>query len=348
MEYTAKSIAELLSGDIIGDPKIKVVTISKIQEAKPGSLSFLANPAYESFLYTTTASIVLINKNSVPKEKVKPTLIVVEDAYKAFATLVDIYQKLKNVDKAGIEEMAFIHKSAILGGDIFVGSFSYISANAVIGDNVKIYPQVYIGENVQIGDNTIIYPGVKIYHDCVVGQNCIIHSGTVIGGDGFGFAPQKDGTFLKIQQIGNVEIEDNVEIGSNASIDRATLGSTIIRSGVKLDNLIQIAHNVEVGENTVIAAQAGVAGSTKIGRNCLIGGQAGIVGHIKIADKTNVGAQAGIGKAIIKEGTTLLGSPSFELTKFHRSYSVFKNLPDLRNEIIELKKEIELLKKQTK
>lgn len=346
MEYTAKSIADLLSGQVIGNPNEKVITISKIQEAKSGALSFLANPAYENYLYSTSASVVLINKDSVPNKKVTPTLIVVEDAYKAFATLVDIYQKLRNVDRVGIEEIAFVSKSAILGNDIFIGSFSYVASNASLGDKVKIYPQVYIGENVQIGDNTIIYPGVKIYQDCIVGKNCIIHSGTVIGGDGFGFAPQKDGTFLKIHQIGNVIIEDDVEIGSNASIDRATLGATVIKKGVKLDNLIQIAHNVEIGENTVIAAQTGIAGSTKIGKSCLIGGQAGFVGHVKIANNTNIGAQAGIVKAITKEKTTLLGSPAFELSKFHRSYSVFKNLPDIRNEVIELKKELEKLKQK--
>lgn len=348
MEYTAKSIAELLSGKVIGNPNEKVVTISKIQEAQSGSLSFLANPAYESYIYTTSASVVLINNDAVPKEKVKPTLIVVDDAYKAFATLVDIYQKLRTVEKVGIEEMAFVSKSAILGNEVFIGSFSYVATNASIADKVKIYPHVYIGENVQIGENTIIHPGVRVYQDCIIGSNCIIHSGTVIGSDGFGFAPQNDGTFLKIHQIGNVIVEDDVEIGSNCTIDRATLGATVIKKGVKLDNLIQVAHNVEVGENTVIAAQAGIAGSTKIGKNCLIGGQAGFVGHIKIADNTNIGAQAGIVKAVKKENTILLGSPAYELSKFHRSYSVFKNLPDLRSELIELKKELNILKSNIK
>ncbi len=346
MEYTAKSIADLLSGEVIGNKSEKVISISKIQEAKEGELSFLANPAYESFLYSTEASIVLINKNDVPEKKVKPTLIVVDDAYKAFATLVDIYQKLKNTDKSGIEEMAFINRTAILGNDIFIGSFSYIDAYASIGDKVQIYPQVFIGENVQIGENTIIYPGVKIYQNCVIGKNCIIHSGTIIGSDGFGFAPQKDGTFLKIHQIGNVIVEDNVEMGSNCSIDRATLGSTIIRKGVKLDNLIQVAHNVEIGENTVMAALTGIAGSTKLGKNCLIGGQVGFVGHIKVADKTNIGAQAGIVKSVTKENTMLLGSPAYELSKFHRSYSVFKNLPDLRSEMNNLQKQLNELTKK--
>jgi UDP-3-O-[3-hydroxymyristoyl] glucosamine N-acyltransferase len=344
MEYTAKSIAELLQGEVIGNIHQKVTTIAKIEEATPGSLTFLANPAYSNYLYTTKASVVLIGKDSVPETKVKPTLIVVEDAYKAFAMLVDIYQKFKNEDFVGIEEMAFIHKKAILGTKIYVGAFAYISKNASIGDNVKIYPHVYIGPNVQIGDSTILYPGVKIYHDCKIGKNCIIHAGTIIGADGFGFAPQKDGTYMKIQQIGNVIIEDNVEIGANAAIDRATLGSTIIHKGVKLDNLIQVAHNVEIGENTVIAAQTGIAGSTKLGKNCLIGGQSGFVGHIKIANKTNIGAQAGIVKSIKKENTMLLGSPAFDLTKFHRSYSVFKNLPNLRSKLYEMEKQIKELK----
>jgi len=343
MEYTAKSISELLSGKVIGNPNTKVITISKIQEAKPGALCFLANPAYENYLYTTEASVILINKDAVPEKKISATLIVVEDAYKAFATLVDIYQKLRSVELVGIEEMAFVGKSAILGNDIFIGSFSYIANNASLGDKVKIYPHVYVGENVKIGENTIIHPGVKIYQDCIIGSNCIIHSGTIIGSDGFGFAPQKDGTFLKIHQIGNVIIEDNVEIGANSSIDRATLGSTIVKKGVKLDNLIQVAHNVEIDENTVIAAQTGIAGSTKIGKNCLIGGQVGFVGHVKIANNTNIGAQAGIVKAVTKEKTTLLGSPAFELSNFHRSYSVFKNLPDLRNEVQQLKNELKNL-----
>ncbi|MBN2893719.1 MAG: UDP-3-O-(3-hydroxymyristoyl)glucosamine N-acyltransferase [Bacteroidales bacterium] len=348
MEYTAKSIAELLSGQVVGNPNCKVTTISKIEEAQKGSLTFLANPAYANFLITTKASIVLITKEFIPKKKIDPTLIVVEDSYKAFATLVEIYHKFKSVELSGIEEFSFIHKEAIIGSDVYIGSFSYISANAIIGDNVKIYPQVFIGENVEIGENTSIHPGVKIYQDCKIERNCIIHSGTIIGSDGFGFAPQKDGTFLKIQQIGNVVIEENVEIGANNTIDRATIGSTVIKAGAKLDNLIQIAHNVEIGNNTVIASQAGIAGSTKVGKNCLIGGQAGFVGHIKIADKTNIGAQAGVAKSITKEQSTVMGAPAFDLIKFHRSYSVFKNLPGLRNEVIDLKKQIQELKELIK
>lgn len=348
MEYTAKSIADLLSGEIIGNVNEKVTSISKIEAGVPGSITFLANPAYINFLYTTKASVVLIGKDTKIEQKIKPTLIIVEDAYKAFALLVDIYQKINTEDLKGVEQMVFIDKTAILGNNIYIASFSYISHNSSIGDNVKIYPNVFIGANVEIGDGTILYPGVKIYHNCKIGQNCIIHAGTIIGGDGFGFAPQKDGTFFKIQQIGNVIIEDNVEIGSNASIDRATLGSTTIHSGVKLDNLIQVAHNVEIGKNTVIAAQTGIAGSAKIGENCLIGGQVGFVGHIKIADKTNIGAQAGIVKSIKKENSMLLGSPAFELSKFHRSYSVFKNLPNLRHEVEDLQKQITELKEEIK
>jgi len=343
MNYTAKAIAEILSGKVIGNPNTKVNTISKIQEAKKGALSFLANPIYETFLYSTEASIVLINQEFIPEKQIKPTLIVVDDSYKAFAMLVDIYQKINSIDLIGIEKNSFIHNNAIVGNDVYIASFAYISSKAIISDNVKIFPHVFIGESVSIGEGTVLHSGVKVYNNCKIGKNCIIHAGTVIGSDGFGFAPQKDGTYLKIQQIGNVIIGDDVEIGANTTIDRATLGSTLINSGVKLDNLIQIAHNVEIDENTVIAAQTGVAGSTKIGKNCLIGGQAGFVGHIKIADKTNVGAQAGIVKSITKQSQTYLGSPAFELQKFHRSYSVFKNLPDYKDKILELKKEIKEL-----
>lgn len=346
MKYTAKTIAKLLKGEIIGNPQEKVTTIAKIQEAKPGSISFLANPKYENFLYSTKASIVLISKNSIPEKKIKPTLIAVDDAYKAFATIVETYQKFKNNNKVGIEEMTHIHPSAKIGKNVFIGAFTYISENTKIGENTKIYPQVFIGENTQIGKNVIIYAGAKIYHDCKIGNNCIIHAGTIIGSDGFGFAPQKNGTFFKIQQIGNVEIHDNVEIGANVSIDRATIGSTIIKKGAKIDNLVQIAHNVQIGKNTVIASHTGISGSTEIGENCMIGGQVGFVGHIKIANNTNIGAQAGITKTIKKEGKLILGSPAFELNKYHKSYSVFKNLPEMRKEIINLKQEIEQLKKK--
>ncbi len=340
MEYTAKAIADILDGEVIGNPRTKVNTIAKIQEAHEGALSFLANPMYENYLYTTKASIVLVNKDFKPKDKVKATLIKVDDAYKAFATLVEIYQNFKQTEKTGIEEFAFIDPSAQIGKQVYIGSFSYIGKNVKIGNNVKIYPQVYIGDDVLIDDNTTIYPGVKIYHQTKIGKNCIIHSGTIIGSDGFGFAPQKDGTYKKIQQIGNVIIEDNVEIGANTVIDRATLGSTVIKKGVKLDNLIQIAHNVEIGENTVMAAQSGVSGSTKLGKNCMIGGQVGFVGHIQVADYTKVGAQAGVSKNVNRKGTVLMGSPAFEIRDFQRSYVGFKHLPDLIKKINELERQI--------
>ncbi len=344
MEFTAKAIADILKGEVVGNPSVKVHTIAKIEEAKQGALSFLANPVYENYLYTTNASIVLVNKDFKPKQNYKPTLIKVDDAYKAFATLVEVYQNIKQQNISGVEEFAFIDKTAKIGENVYIASFSYIAKNAKIGNNVKIYPHVYIGENVEIGDNTIIYPGVKIYHDCKIGKNCIFHSGVVIGSDGFGFAPQEDGTYKKIQQIGNVIIEDNVEIGANTVVDRATLGSTVIKKGVKLDNLIQIAHNVEVGENTVIAAQAGVSGSTKIGKNCMIGGQSGFVGHIKVADFTKIGAQAGVSKTIKEPNTVLMGSPAFEIHNFQRSYVAFKKLPDTMKRIQELEKQINELK----
>ncbi len=344
MKYTAKIIAEVLEGEVIGNAEAEVTTIAKIEEAHEGALSFLANPKYESWLYSTQASIVLINQEFIPSESVKPTLIVVKDSYEAFAKLVNFYQETRRQELVGIDPQCTIHETAKCGENIYVGAYSYISANAQIGENVKIYPQVFIGDNVVVGDNTVIYPGVKIYADCHIGNDCILHSGVIVGSDGFGFAPQEDGSFLKIQQIGNVVIEDDVEIGANTVIDRATLGSTIIRSGVKLDNLIQIAHNVEIDKNTVMASQSGVAGSTKIGKNCMIGGQVGFVGHKKVADKTNVGAQSGVSKSITKEGQNIFGSPAYELIKFHRSYSIFKSLPDIRNQIIEMQKEIEHLK----
>jgi len=345
MEFQIKQIAEFLGGEIQGDPTAKVSQIEKIQEAQEGSLCFLANSNYENYLYTTNATAVLISKKFVPKKPIKANLIIVEDAYKAFAQIVEIIHNFTCKAKQGIEEMAFISKQAQIGRDIYIGSFAYISDNTKIADNVKIYPHVYIGEKVEIGEGTIIYSGVKIYDGCKIGKNCIIHAGTVIGADGFGFAPQEDGTFKKIQQLGNVVIEDNVEIGSNCTIDRAALGSTIIHKGAKLDNLIQIAHNVEIGENTVMAAQAGVAGSSKIGNNCMIGGQAGLVGHITIADKTNIGAQAGIISSIKTSNQVLLGSPAIEIKQYYRSYAVFRNLTEMQRKIIELEKQIADLKK---
>ncbi|MBI5219068.1 MAG: UDP-3-O-(3-hydroxymyristoyl)glucosamine N-acyltransferase [Bacteroidia bacterium] len=343
MEFTAKTIAEFLQGEIEGDPEVKVTKIAKIEEGMPGALTFLANPLYTPYIYSTKASIVLVNKDFKPEKGISATLIRVEDAYKAFALLLELYVKSKN-DIKGIDELAFIDKTAVLGENIFIGAFSYIGRNVKIGNNVKIYPQVCLCENVQIGDNTVLRSGVKIYNDCIIGAGCILHSGVIIGADGFGFAPQKHCDFKKVPQIGNVVIEENVEIGSNTAIDRATLGSTIIRKGVKLDNLIQIAHNVEIGENTVIAAQTGISGSTKIGRDCMIGGQVGIVGHITIADEVKIAAQSGVGSSIKEKGAIVQGSPAFQIHEYQKSYVVYKQLPELRKQIIEFQQEIKKLK----
>ncbi len=345
MKFTAKTIADFLGGVIEGDETVEVNNISKIEEGKKGTLSFLANPKYEQYLYSTESSIVLINKSLVLAKDVSATLIRVEDAYKAFASLLDLYQQSRAVP-TGISEKSHIDKSAKIGEDIYVGEFSVIASNAQIGNNVKIHAQVYVGENVKIGDNTVLYPGVKIYHDSVVGKDCVLHAGVVLGADGFGFAPQTEGEHKKVPQIGNVVIEDNVEIGANTTIDRATIGSTIIRKGAKLDNLIQIAHNVEVGERTFIAAQCGVSGSTKIGKDCLIGGQVGFSGHIKIADKVKIGAQSGIQSNIKEEGATLQGYPAINLMNFQKSSIVFKVLPDLNRKIAALQREIEELKQE--
>lgn len=342
MEFTAKMIAEFLKGEIEGDPEIRVNNVSSIEEGKPGTLSFLANPKYIQYLYTTNSSIVLVNKDFIPKGKVDVTLIKVDDAYKAFASLLDMVQNAIP-QKVGIDPKASISESAVIGTDCYIGDFAVISENVKIGKNVKIYPQVYLGDNVVIGDNTVIHPGVKVYMGCTIGNYCTVHAGTVIGSDGFGFAPTAE-EYKKIPQIGNVVIEDNVEIGSNCSIDRATMGSTIIRKGVKLDNLIQIAHNVEVGDHTVMAAQTGISGSTKIGKFCMFGGQVGSAGHIKIADKVKVGAQSGIANNIKQEGTALLGTPAFDFRRATRSVAAYKNLPDMVNRLNQLEKELKELK----
>ncbi|WP_315820446.1 UDP-3-O-(3-hydroxymyristoyl)glucosamine N-acyltransferase [Paraflavitalea speifideaquila] len=291
----------------------------------------MANPKYEDHLYTTSASIIIINASQELKQPVSATLLRVPDAYTAFATLLSKYQEMVTQQMAGIQEPSYIAKSAKLGQNIFVGAFSYIGEQVTLGNNVKIFPNTFIGDNVKIGDNTIIHPGVKVYHDCVVGKNVTIHAGTVVGSDGFGFAPQADGSFKKVPQIGNVVVEDFVEIGANATIDRATMGSTLIKSGAKLDNLIQIAHNVEVGNNTVIAAQAGVSGSTKLGNNVMIGGQAGIVGHLSIADGARINAQSGVSKSIKTPNTAVTGSPAFDYTSTLRSQALSRNLPDMEN-----------------
>ncbi len=326
MEFTAKKIAKKLNGKIIGDPKTIANNISRIEDGKPNTLSFLANPAYEKYLYTTKSSIVLVNNNIKLKDtEIKPTLILVEDSYKSFADLLTYIAKQKK-EKTGISKNAFINKTAKIGNNSYIGDGTYIGQNVKIGKNVKIYPQVFIDDNVKIGDNTKLYSGVKIYSDCILNENCTIHSGTIIGSDGFGFAPQKNNDYKKIPQLGNVIIKENVEIGANCTIDRATMGSTIIHKGVKLDNLIQIAHNVEIGENTVIAAQTGISGSSKIGKNCMIGGQVGIAGHLTIADDVKIAAQSGIGKNITKKGEVVQGSPAFNIRDYQKSYVIFKNL----------------------
>lgn len=342
MEFSAKQIAALLNGKVEGNENSIVTNLSKIEEGTQGTLSFLANPVYTNFIYTTDASIVIVNSSLVLDKPVKATctLIRVENAYESFAKLMELYTQIKG-NKTGIEQPSFISASAKLGNDCYVGAFAYIGNNVSIGNNVKLYPQVYIGDNVVIGDNTVLFAGVKVYHECRIGANCTVHAGTVIGSDGFGFAPNTEGhAFAKVPQIGNVVIEDNVEIGANAALDRATMGSTILRKGVKLDNLVQIAHNSEVGENTVIAGLSGVAGSSKVGKNCMIGAQVGIAGHLKIADGVKIAGQSGIGSNIEKENEIVQGSPAFSIGEYKRSYVLFRNLPKLNDKISDLSKKI--------
>lgn len=338
MEFKASQIASLLVGTVEGNPDVVVRALSKIEEGKTGSLSFLSNPAYNSYLYTTDASVVIVGKDFSVEQPLKKTctLIRVEDSRVAFGKLLEMYQKAKN-NKTGIEQPSFVSKSASLGKDVYVGAFAYVGENVKLGNNVKLFPNVFVGDNSVIGDNTTAYSGVKIYSDSIIGNNCTFHSGVVIGSDGFGFAPNNDSNF-KMQHLGNVIIEDHVEIGSNTTIDKATLGSTIIRKGAKLDNLIQIGHNAEIGENTIIVAQTGISGSTKVGKNCIIGGQVGIVGHITIADGVKIAAQSGIGNSIKEENTTVQGSPAFGIGEYRRSYVMFRNLPALNNKIAELEK----------
>jgi len=338
MEFTAKQLAGILSGTIDGNPETKVHKLAKIEEGVPGSLTFLANPKYTHYIYSTEASIVIVSKDFIPEKEIDCTLIRVEDAYSAFATLLDAYNQIRQ-DKKGISEKASIAENSNIGKDVYIGEFAVVSDNASIGNSVKLYPQVFIGDNVVIGDNTTIHPGTRIYSDNVIGSNCTIHGGVVIGSDGFGFAPQDDKNYKKVAQIGNVIIEDQVEIGSNTTIDRATLGSTIIRKGVKLDNLIQIAHNVEIGENTVVAAQTGISGSTKIGKNCMIAGQVGIIGHLNIGDDVKIGAQAGVSQNF-KDGIIVLGSPAFEISRYRKSYIHFRNLYKIVARIDELEKKL--------
>ena len=342
MEFTAKDIAGLVGGTIDGNPDIKVNRLARIEDGEPEALSFLANPKYYPFIYTTQSSIVLVQSDFTADQSLSCTLIRVDDPYTAFANLLEIYDKMRK-GKTGISSLSSIAKSAKIGSNAYIGDFVVISDNVVIGDNVRIFPQSYIGENVRIGSGTTINPGVIIYYDCTVGNECTIHGGSVIGADGFGFAPQSDNNYKKVAQIGNVVIEDNVEIGANTTIDRATLGSTIIRRGVKLDNLIQVGHNVEIGENTVIAAQTGIAGSTKIGKNCMLGGQVGLAGHIVIADDVKIGAQSGLASNVTKPGTILLGSPAIEVSRYRRIIAIFNNLDKLYYRIGDLEKTIKQL-----
>ncbi|MCX7955413.1 MAG: UDP-3-O-(3-hydroxymyristoyl)glucosamine N-acyltransferase [Bacteroidales bacterium] len=342
MKLTVKEVAELLKGEIIGDENIELTSVSRIEQGKEGSITFLGNAQYEKYIYTTKADAVIINRDLIPKEKVRPTLIVVDNAYRSFASLLELCE-YKQVFPEGIEYPCYISPGVQLGKNIYIGAFTYIAKGVQIGNNTKIFPNVYIGENVKIGSNTIVYSGVRIYKDCIIGDNCIIHSNSVIGSDGFGFT--FDGEVnKKIPQIGNVIIEDNVEIGANTTIDRATIGSTIIHKGVKLDNLIQVAHNVEIGENTVIASQTGISGSTKIGKGCMIGGQVGIAGHLYIADKAKIAAQSGIGSSITEEGEIIQGSPAFNKIQYQKSYILFKHLPEFIEKLERLEKEVELLK----
>jgi UDP-3-O-[3-hydroxymyristoyl] glucosamine N-acyltransferase len=339
MEFKAGMIAGFLHGTVEGDPDATISAFAKIEEGHPGALSFLANPKYEKYLYETESSIVIINRTQILERPVKCTLIRVEDAYRSFASLLELYASSQQ-EKSGREEPVYVAASASLGENIFIGAFTYIAGNVKIGNNVKLHQQVFIGDNVTIGDNTILYPGVKIYHDCKIGNNCVLHSGVVIGADGFGFAPQTDTDFKKIPQIGNVVIEDLVEIGANTCVDRATMGSTILRRGVKLDNLIQVAHNVEIGENTVIAAQTGISGSTKMGKNCMIAGQVGLVGHINIADSVKIAAQSGIMSDIKQTGSTVMGTPAMDLKDYLRSSVIIRRLPDLKKKVDELERRV--------
>lgn len=339
MKFTAEQIAGVLAGEIVGNPKAEVYKLSKIEEGSEGSITFLANPKYLPYIYTTQATITIVSSTFVPDAELTTTLIKVEDAYMSFTKLLEFYDQATKANKIGIEQPSFLSENVKYGANLYLGSFSYIGENVVLGENVKIYPNCFIGENVVIGDNVVIFSGAKIYAETIIGSNCIIHSGAVLGADGFGYAPNTDGTYTKIPQIGNVIIEDNVDIGANTTIDKATMGSTIIRKGAKLDNLIQIGHNVEIGENTVIAAQTGVAGSTKIGKGGMIGGQVGIVGHLTIGNNVKIQAQSGVTRNI-KDNEVLQGTPAFAYGDFSKSFVHFKSFPKIVTELEELKKQI--------
>lgn len=345
MEFSAKQIADLIGGEIIGDEQATVRTFAKIEEGIPGALSFLSNPKYTPYIYTTKSSIVLVNRDFQPEHPIAATLIKVDNAYDSLAKLLTIYEESKP-KKEGVSSLAYVSKSAKIGKHVYIGPFAFIGANVIIGEHTTIHPNVTVGDNAQIGSHTILYPQVSIYHDCIVGNECIIHSGAVIGADGFGFAPTKEG-YEKIPQIGIAIIEDKVEIGANTCIDRATMGATIVHSGTKLDNLIQIAHNDEIGSHTVMAAQAGVAGSTKIGQWCMIGGQVGIAGHAKIGDKVGIAAQSGVARNV-KSESKIMGSPAFNAKDYMKSAMIIKRLPEIYTELATLRKELNELKNKTK
>lgn len=342
MEFTAKQIADFLQGEVEGNPDVKVNNFAKIEEGKPGTLAFLSNPKYTHYIYDTKADIVLVNADFKAEKEIKATLIRVANSYEALAKLLELVEKSKP-SKVGIEPMSYVAPSAKMGKEVYVAGFAYVGENVVVGDNSKVFPHVFIGENVVIGNNVTLYSGVKIYAGCKIGDNSIIHAGAVIGSDGFGFAPQADSSYHKIPQMGNVVIEKNVEIGANTVIDRAVMDSTIIKEGVKLDNLIQIAHNVEIGKHTVIASQSGVSGSTKIGKNCVFGGQVGLAGHLKVGNNVKLGAQSGIMKNL-KENSELIGSPAIPIRDWYKSSVIFGKLPEMYREIAQLKKEINELK----
>jgi len=342
MEFTAQQIADFLGGEIQGNPSIKVSDFSKIEEGKPGTLSFLSNPKYSQYIYDSQASIILVNKDFLPEREVQSTLILVDDAYQSLAKLLSMVDQAKP-RKTGISPLAYIASSAVVGENAYIAPFVYIGDNVTIGKNVSLHPHSCVEEGAKLGENVILFSGVKVYYNCVIGNNCTLHSGSVIGSDGFGFAPSEDGSYKKIPQMGNVVLEDNIEIGANSVVDRATLGSTIIRQGVKIDNLVQIAHNVEVGMNTVIAAQTGISGSTKLGKQCILGGQVGIAGHLHIADGTSFGAQTGVPNNIKVPNHAFQGYPAIPVMTFHRASVVYKNLPELQKTVYELQKKIQEL-----
>ncbi|MCG8574386.1 MAG: UDP-3-O-(3-hydroxymyristoyl)glucosamine N-acyltransferase [Flavobacteriales bacterium] len=345
MDFSAQQIADILEGEIVGNPNVTVNGLSKIEEGKTGTLSFLANPKYEEYIYTTKASIVIVNDTFSPQSPISEdcTLIKVKEAYRSFAKLLEMYDQAI-AKKPGIEEPSFISQSASVGKDVYVGAFAYIGDNVEIGDNVMIYPQAYIGDNVKIGNNSKIYSGAKVYRDCQIGNDCTVHAGAIIGADGFGFAPNSENNYQKVPQIGNVILEDHVDIGANTCVDRATLGSTIIRKGVKLDNLVQIGHNVIVGDNTVMAAQVGVAGSTKLGKNMMLGGQVGIVGHSEFADGIKIGAQSGVPRGVSKENAVLLGSPATDADEQKKLWFAYRRLPQILDRLGKLEAELKQLK----